>query len=134
MLEATVVYLGYWFNKLISFCKNFKFTRLELSEGNEMIRTSWYGRHDYVPYVRLDLWRVGYRISYDPNYYKLYNYIYYHQMSRESQLWCQKYIADRLAHMDDEKCVEVTRGAQLVREPVTLWRDLCRAIKNKGFV
>lgn len=59
-------------SKMKELFKNFKFAKIEMKPGNEMIRTSWFGRHDYVPYIRLDLWSVGFRISYDPDYYDIY--------------------------------------------------------------
>lgn len=67
---SKILDVGFYYNAWKEFkglFKDFKFTKIDLTEGNEMLRTSWFGRHDYVPYVRIDLWRVGYRISYDPD-------------------------------------------------------------------
>lgn len=100
--------------------KDFKFTKLSLTEGNEMIRTSWFGRHDFVPYVRIDLWRVGFRISYDPDYKAKYDIQYRDRLGREQLIWAQRFI-------DDVKCHEVYNENKL-------YKDLCHALEDKDWV
>lgn len=113
--------------------KDLKFTKIDLKEGNEMVRTSWFGRHDYVPYVRIDLWKVGYRISYDPNYCGRYFFEYQPYLTVDQEEVIRKYYEDRLVNDEVTPKVTITRGGAVVREPAMLWRDVCRLVEQSGW-
>lgn len=114
--------------------KDFKFTVIKLEPGNEMIRTSWFGRHDYVPYIRLDLWSIGFRISYDPDYHKLFWESYFDRLDSKQVKWVRNHIEIRLFNTDNKKTIEVARGGNIIREPVGMWRDLCKTLEDKEWV
>lgn len=100
--------------------KDFKFTKHTHTWGNEMIRTSWFGRHDFVPYVRIDLWSVGFRISYDPDYMAKFNEQYYDRLSNQQKEWAHEFIKSNT--------VDEATSERLV------YKRLCHELENKGWV
>lgn len=115
--------------------KDFKFTVIKLEPGNEMIRTSWFGRHDYVPYIRLDLWSIGFRVSYDPDYHKLFWEQYFDRLSAAQVKWTRGYVENACTNNPKNvKTVKATRNGITVDEPITLWKDLCKALEDKEWV
>lgn len=114
--------------------KDFKFTKIDLGYGNEMVRTSWFGRHDMVPYVRIDLWRVGFRISYDPDYCKRYFFEYQPLLTEKQQTIVKEYVNDRLLHDTITPKRHISREGQIIEEPVDLWKGACRLVEQEGWV
>lgn len=130
--------VGFWYNLvmfiieplLIDPIKALKFSKLKLTTGNEMIRTSWFGRHNFVPYIRIDLWKIGFRISYDPDYYKRYFNKYRPFLSaKEHQRIMTEMEAIKINTLGSDT-VEVTRGSITVREPIRFWYTACKKAKE----
>lgn len=111
-------------SKLKELFKDFKFTVIKMEPGNEMIRTSWFGRHDYVPYVRLDFWKIGFRISYDPNYFVRFEDEYRDRLNKEQLAWAIRFIKDYKEH-DDSPLAPINQK---------LYRDLCHELEDKDWV
>lgn len=126
-------YYNAW-NEIKSLFKDFKFTKIDLTKGNEMLRTSWFGRHDFVPYVRIDLWRVGYRISYDPDYCSRYFFEYKPMLTEKQNEMIKTIVDNALVHDKTTPRRTITRNGQVVSEPATLWRDVCRYIEDHDWV
>lgn len=134
---SKILDVGFYFeawNEFKTLFKDFKLTKINLSEGNEMLRTSWFGRHDFVPYVRIDLWRVGFRISYDPDYCARYFFEYKPMLTEKQNEQIKVMVDNSLLYDTTSPRREVTRNGMVVSEPATMWRDICRYIEDRDWV
>lgn len=114
--------------------KDFYFTKITMEEGNEMVRLSLPGRNDYRPYIRVDFWRVGYRISYAPDYYQRYWANYNAKLTDHQQAVITRYIGDIHKSAKPSDFIEVTYNEHVVREPKQVWRLVCIKVEAEGWL
>lgn len=102
--------------------KSFKFSKIRMGPGDEMIRLALFSRNEYRWFCRLDLWCVGFRLVYAPDYYKRYNELYRSKLTEAQRSWVANFINDNIGLDSTE-----TDQAQL-------YRKLCHALERKGWV